>query len=47
MDDMIDDLGEMCNRIDGNIGDIFEFIAIVRWDEESMISLSDCIQDGG
>lgn len=44
---MIDDLGEMCHRIDGDIGDIFEFVAIVCWDEESMISLSYSIEDGG
>ena len=46
-DNMIDDLGEMCHRIDRNIGDILEFVAIVCWDEEGMISLSDGIQDGG
>ena len=46
-DDMIDDLREMCDGIDSNISDIFEFIAIVCWDEEGMISLSDSIQDGG
>lgn len=44
MDDMIEDLREMCHRIDGNIGDIFELVAIVCWDEEGVISLSDGIQ---
>ncbi len=43
---MIDNLGEMCDGVDGDIRYILEFIAVVCWDEESMISLSDRIEDG-